>query len=153
MKYEINEGTLAILPLDSDTSKVLEDDLTYVIEQKPFQILDDSCKYFGSSYQGRKEGAKSILGEGYKVPVLVEDERNIVFFPTISPGDHECVWLSSKQIHRIEYVDELTSKVIFNNGQEIEVPVSRRSLQNQLLRANRLESVVRNRKNSKNMQN
>lgn len=146
MKYEINEGTLAIMPVGDDTSKVFEDEIQYVIEQKPFQIMDDSCKYFGSSYKGRKEGAKSILGDGYKIPILIEDSRNIVFFPTISPQDSECIWLASRKIERIEYIDELNSKVIFDNGQEITIPISYRSLENQLLRATRLESVVRNRK-------
>lgn len=147
MKYEINEGTLAIMPVDSEKSKVFEDELQYIIEEKPFQIMDDSCKYFGSSYRGRKEGAKSILGDGYKIPILVEDSRNIVFFPTISPGDKDCIWLASRKIKKIEYLDEFNSKVIFDNNQEILVPISYRSLENQLLRATRLESVVRNRKN------
>lgn len=146
MKYEINEGTLAIMPMDSERSKVLEDEIQYVIEENPFQIMDESCKYFGSSYKGRKEGAKSILGDGYKIPILVEDGENIVFFPTVSPGDKDCVWLASKKIKNIAAIDELSSKVIFDNKQEIEVPVSYRSLQNQLLRATRLESVIRNRK-------
>ena len=34
MKYEINEGTLAIMPVGDDTSKVFEDEVQYVIEQK-----------------------------------------------------------------------------------------------------------------------
>jgi len=146
MNYEINEGTLAILPMDSERSKVLEDETQYVIEESPFQIMDESCKYFGSSYKGRKEGSKSILGDGYKIPILVEDGENIIFFPTISPGDRECIWLASRKIKNIQAVDELSSRVIFDNNQEIEVPVSYRSLQNQLLRATRLESVMRSRK-------
>lgn len=146
MNYEINEGTLAIVPMDAKTSKVLEDEVEYVIEEAPYQIMEESCRYFGSSYNGRKEGARSILGGGYKMPILVEDGRNIVFFPTVSPDDKDCVWLASRKIKDIEYVDELSSRIIFHNNQEIEVPVSYRSLENQLLRATRLESVVRNRK-------
>lgn len=152
MKYEINEGTLAILPLDVYRSKVLEDDVEYVIEENPYQIMEDSCRYFGSSYKGRKEGARSILGQGYKTPILVEDGRNIVFFPTVSPTAHDCIWIASKKIKYTKYLDELSSKIIFDNSKEIEVPISKRSLDNQLLRATRLESVVRNRKNNKNMQ-
>jgi len=149
MNYEINEGTLAIMPMDSNTSRVLEDEVEYVIPENPYQIMEESCKYFGSSYKGRKEGAKSILGDGYKIPILVEDGRNIIFFPT--PGLAKfCKYLSLTT--RIcpsplyAAIDELSSKIIFDNHQEIEVPVSYRSLQNQLLRATRLESVVRNRK-------
>ena len=148
MKYEINEGTLAIVPIGSEKSKVFEDQRSYVVAESPYQIMEESCKYFGSSYKGRKEGAKSILGDGYKVPIIVEDSRNLVFFPTISPFDRKCIWISSKNIKKIIPIDDVHSKILFNNNQEIVVPTSYRSLENQLLRATRLESVVRNRKNS-----
>ena len=75
MNYEINEGTLAILPLEKE-SRVLEDRGEYKIPKKPFEIVDYSCKYFGSSYEGRKEGTKAILDINYKVPIIVENSRN-----------------------------------------------------------------------------
>ena len=59
MNYEINEGTLAVLP-SKEKSKVLEDKKEYVIDSTPYEIMDYSCKYFGSSYEGRKEGTKDI---------------------------------------------------------------------------------------------
>ena len=78
MNYEINEGTLAILPSEKQ-SKVLEDRGEYIIPNTPFEIMDYSCKYFGSSYEGRKEGTKAILDINYKVPIVVENSRNIIF--------------------------------------------------------------------------
>ena len=65
MKYEFSKGTLAIVPNEKDGSLVYEDDERYIIHSKPFNIMDESCKYFGSSYAGRKEGSKSILGAEY----------------------------------------------------------------------------------------
>ena len=43
MNYEINEGTLAILPKE-EKSKVLEDSKEYVINNTPYEIMDYSCK-------------------------------------------------------------------------------------------------------------
>ena len=63
MKYEISSGTLAIMPTDDNNSLVYEDEERYVVNEKPFNIMDASCRYFGSSYEGRKEGAKAIKGE------------------------------------------------------------------------------------------
>ena len=60
--YEINEGTLAIMSEDRGKSKILEDGNNYIINQKPYNIIDHSCKYFGSSYEGRKQGSKEIIG-------------------------------------------------------------------------------------------
>lgn len=46
MKYEINNGTLAIVPTDNNSSLVYEDDTRYMISEKPYQIMEDSCRYF-----------------------------------------------------------------------------------------------------------
>ncbi len=146
MSYEISEGTLAIVPENEDTSKVLEDNKEYVIDKNPFQIMDESCKYFGSSYNGRKEGSKSILGVDYKVPIIVEDSSNLVFFPTISPRDPQCAWIAAKQVKYYEELETGDLKIIFENDKEMVLPISYRSFQNQLLRATRLESIIRNRK-------
>ena len=37
--------------------------------------MDDSCKYFGSSYQGRYEGTKNLIGMNYKLPIIIEESR------------------------------------------------------------------------------
>lgn len=146
MSYEVSEGTLAIIPLKKDTSKVFEDEHEYLVEKIPFEIMEDSCKYFGSSYVGRREGAKEILGAEYKVPIMVEDSNNLVFFPTISPNDPECAWIAAKQVKYFEEINANKIVVTFENDIKIELPISYRSFQNQLLRATRLESIVRNRK-------
>lgn len=144
--YEINEGTLAILPNEVGYSKVLEEDNEYVIEEKPYKIMDFSCQYFGSSYQGREQGSQNVLGTSrYKVPVIVEESRNIIFFPTISPASSDCSWISLGQIQKYEKVGQST-KIIFKNNKEILIPISYRSIENQILRATRLESIMRSRK-------
>ena len=148
MKYEFSKGTLAIVPNEKDGSLVYEDDERYIIHSKPFNIMDESCKYFGSSYAGRKEGSKSILGAEYKVPIIVEETNNIIVFPTTSPFADDCVWISLNRVKNICKIDSNNSKIIFDNDKELIVPCSFRSLENQLSRASRLDLVLRNRKNS-----
>lgn len=147
-KYEFSKGTLAVIPNGEDSSLVLEDNDKYIIEQKPFKIMEDSCKYFGSSYEGRKEGSKGILGAEYKVPIVIEDSSNLIAFPTTSPHASDCTWISLKRVYNISKVDNYSTKVIFDNNEEIIVPCSFRSLENQLSRASRLDLVLKNRKNS-----
>jgi len=147
-KYEFSKGTLAIVPNDETSSLVLEDKERYIIHNKPFQIMEDSCKYFGSSYQGRKEGAKSILGAEYKVPIVVEDSSNIIVFPTTSPFAEDCCWISLNRVYNIYKIDNYNTKIIFDNEEEIVVPCSFRSIENQMSRASRLNLVLKNRKNS-----
>ena len=146
MNYEISKGTLAIVPNGEETSLVYEDENRYYIKEKPFKIMEESCKYFGSSYDGRKESAKSILGAEYKVPIIVEDSENIVLFPTTSPRSSECAWISLRNIKNIEKIDAGTTKIVFNNDKNVIIPISYRSIENQISRASRLELIMNRRK-------
>lgn len=44
--YEINEDTLAIIPVDSKNSKVIEGDNQYVVSKSAYNIMDESCQYY-----------------------------------------------------------------------------------------------------------
>ncbi len=148
-QYEINDATLAIIPDKKSNSLILEEGTEYKIEAKPLKIIDYSCKYFGSSYVGRREGSKQILQTAYKLPIMVEDTRNIVFFPTNSPEETECSWLALNKIEKIRPLSSRNNytEVEFANGKVLALPISYKSLENQILRASRLESVIRNRRN------
>lgn len=148
MKYEISKGTLAILPNEKNSSVVYEDDNRYIIKETPFKIMEDSCKYFGSTYEGRKDGAREMLGAEYKVPIVIEDSSNLIVFPTTSPLSDDCVWISLKRVERIEKIDANNTKIIFDNNTEIIVDSSYRTIENQLSRASRLDLILRNHKNS-----
>ncbi len=151
MNYEINEGTLAVMPdtNDSRKSKILEDRKEYIIDSKPYEVMDYSCKYFGSSYEGRKEGTKAVLDINYKVPIIVENSMNLIFFPTNSPDSADCIWISLKNIKTIKEDDFNSTRIIFNNDIEITIPISKRTIENQIFRASRLDLIMRNRKSNK----
>ena len=148
MKYEISSGTLAVMPNKKESSLVYEDDDRYIIEQTPFSIMEESCKYFGSTYEGRKDGAKEILGAEYKVPIVIEDANNLIVFPTTSPSSDNCCWISLKRIKKIVKIDANNTKIIFDNNKEIIIDCSYRSLENQISRASRFDLILRNHKNS-----
>ncbi len=143
--YEINEDTLVILPIDKKKTKVLEKDYEFVVEKNPYEIMDASCQYFGSTYEGRKGGSQNILGSSYKVPIIVKEENYIIFFPTESPALDSCIWISLHNIQKIEKGENHTTNLYFKEGKKMNVPVSYRSIENQILRSTRLESVLRNR--------
>lgn len=147
-KYEFNRGTLAVLPNGNESSLIYEDESRYIIEDTPMAIMEDSCKYFGSSYDGRKNGAKDILGAEYKVPIVIEDSNNIIVFPTSSPRAEDCAWISFSRIDNFYRIDDTNTKIVFDNGKEIIVPCSFRSIENQISRSARLKFILNKRKNS-----
>ena len=148
MKYEVSNGTLAIIPNEKESSLVYEDEERYIVDQSPFSIMEESCRYFGSTYEGRKDGAREMLGAEYKVPIVIEDSSNLIVFPTTSPLSEDCVWISLKRVEKIEKIDANNTKIIFDNKTEIIVDSSYRTIENQLSRASRLDLILRNHKNS-----
>lgn len=142
--YEINDDTLAIIPVDEKVSKVIENDDIIFVKKKTTQIIDNSCKYFGSSFIGRHEGTKNLIGINYKSPIVVEETNNLIFFPTSSPRFNNCEWVVLNKIKEYSKYNNL-SKIIFNNNSELVINISIQALKNQILRATLLESTLRKR--------
>ena len=145
--YEINRDTLAIIPIDNYKSKIIEKNKTFIVDTTPMKIIENSCEYFGSSYQGRFSGTKNLIGITHKAPIIIEESREIIFFPTNSPRLYECAWISLKNLQNYKRNNDNTV-ISFNNGHLLDLEISYGSLDNQVLRAARLESVLRLRKNT-----
>lgn len=148
MEYEVNSETLAIIPITDNQSKVVELNNEYIINNSPYKVMENSCNYFGCSLQGRFDGTKSILGSIYKAPVIVEDSRDIIFFPTISPNLPDNCWISLNNIKKYQQEDFKTV-IYFDNNKKIELDVPLLSIENQVLRATRLGAVCKKRKSNK----
>lgn len=145
--YYINRGTCAIVPIENDMSEVFELDNSFIVKKTPIEIIDESCRYFGSSYKGRNEGSKRLLGMNYKLPVLIEEFNNLIFFPTSSPRFGHCIWISLNNIKNYVKVNT-NSKLIFNSDRELLIKNSYYSLENQIFRASMLDSIIRRRRNN-----
>ena len=149
MEYEISYDTQVILPIKENKSKIIEENDEYYIDNSPINILEHSCEYFGSSYEGRKEGTKKLLGITHKSQIIVEETRKIIFFPTMSPENKNCVWINLEKIEKYYEVDHKKSVIEFKNGDVLEFEISIGSLSNQILRATRLKYVLEERINLK----
>ena len=143
--YEINKYTCAIVNVDKELTKVIESDTDYYINQTSYEIMDNSCQYYGSTCEGRLKGTRMILGSNYKVPIVVEETNNIIFFPIESPTKDDCTWIALNQIKEYEKCENLT-KVTFSNGKSIIINTSYGCFETQVFRANRLESLINKRK-------
>ncbi len=133
-EYEINSSTLAIIPIDDSSSRVYEEETEYIVNKSVHKIMDYNCKFYGSSYQGRCEGTKYLTGIKSKFPIIVEESRNLIFFPTNSIRNLDNAWISLNKIK--DYKPSFAGATIeFINQQQVEVPISFYSLENQYCRA------------------
>lgn len=148
-KYEVNEDTLAVIGIDKNQAKILEVEKEYFIDDSAYEVMDYSCKYFGSSYLGRVDGSKKMLGANYKLPIIVEESSELIFFPLMTPDSHKCIWISLKWFKDI-IEDNDKSYIVLKNGKKIECLVSKSSIRNQLMRASRLNLILNERKINKN---
>ena len=147
-EYEINSSTLAIIPLGENISKVYEEAAEYIISKSPNAIIKENCEFYGSSYMGRCKGTKKLTGIKSKFPIIIEESRNIIFFPTSSSRCEDNSWIALNNIKT--YAEkELNSKIIFKNNEEIDLNISYYSLDNQICRAYMLNSKLYDRKIAK----
>ena len=86
-----------------------------------------------------------MTGVTHKAPILVEDSHNIIFFPTSSPRLSNCGWISLNNIDSFRPYDD-ESLIRFNNNLTLQVSASNKIINNQVLRATRLESIIYKRK-------
>ena len=146
--YEINEETYAIIAQDLGKTRVIEKECEYDVTKDAYKVMDDSCKYYGSSYKGRIEAAKELLNCSYKLPIIVEESSVLIFFPIKSSLLDDCCWINLNSIKNIEKVDNKT-KIVFKNGKEEIFDISKLSLENQIYRSSKLESIIFKRINAK----
>ena len=149
MDYEVNYDTQIILPIESTKSKIIEYDNEYVINHSVQEVLEHRREYFGSSYEGRKEGTKKMLGITHKSPIIIEESQKMIFFPTTSPERSDCIWINLEKIEKYYKIDNRKSAIVFKNGDKLEFDVSYGSLSNQILRATRLKFILDERTSKK----
>ena len=148
MDYEINTDTLAIIPIDDNTSKVYEEEAEYLINKSSNSIIKENCEYYGSSYEGRCIGTKYLTGIKAKYPIIIEETRNIIFFPTSSIRGKQTTWIALDKVKKYNKNHHYKNKtnICFNNDKKIDINISYYSLDNQVCRATILKSKLYDRK-------
>ena len=147
ISYEINRNTLALIPMDEEQTKIIEKNRKFIINNNIMDIIKRSCEYFGSSYVGRKEGTRRLTGITHKSPIIIEETNNMIYFPTESPRLNTCSWISFNNIKKI-INNNGKAIIIFDNDKALKLNISYYTLDNQILRSSKLDSVLRKRLNT-----
>ncbi|MBR5662102.1 MAG: competence protein ComK [Bacilli bacterium] len=146
LNYEINNNTIALI-YDSNKTIVYEKNNKFILDNVlPNKIIKYSCEYFGSSYDGRVKGTNKLTGITHKVPIIIEESNEIIFFPTTSSRLNECSWIRNKYIKSYRKMPENKVEIEFIDNNKIYLNCSYETINNQILRSSRLESIIRYRK-------
>ena len=144
--YEINSSTLCIVPIDNNRSCVYEFDNKYIVNMPCLKIIERSCLCFGSTFDGRREASCSLINSMHKVPIIIEETCDIIFFPTNSPRNNNCIWVSFNNFEGVDKIDSHSSMLYFKNYNQFKVDVSYFVITNQIIRCNRLKLEFNKRK-------
>ena len=144
--YQINVDTFVIIPIGKNKSKVYEKGEILIVNKSSFKIIEDSCLYFGSSYDGRRFATKNLIGIDMKIPIIVEESRNIIFFPTSSCIRDNSIWISYQNLLKYSKFNDLVTTLYFKNSKGIKVGCKYNLIDNQVIRCIKLEKILLDRK-------
>ncbi len=147
--YIVNLETLLLIPVDDNKTKVFEMEEEFLVKKNIMTIIKDSCLFFGSSFEGRKEGTKYLLNCGIKVPIIIEDSRSLILFPTLSFKNERNVWVVYNNLLDYKKYDLDNTLFLFKNNNDIKVNVKYNIVDNQVVRCLKLDTIIRKRKEMK----
>ena len=133
-------------PIDDMTSKIYEEEERYIIKKPANDIIKYNCEFYGSSYLGRCAGTKYMTGIKTKFPIIIEESRNIIFFPTCSSRTGQSTWIALNQIKYYYKQHKNLGQILFKNNTKIDLNISYHSLENQICRASILKTKLYERK-------
>lgn len=144
MDYIINKDTYYLM-YDNNKTVIKELSTELVIPGNNLkEILENSCEYYGSSLQGRVIGARNLIKSRYRIPIMVSEKNNILFFPLSGKKNGEVIWFNFNMIKSYEKDGEFVS-ITFNDGVTKRFMISYAILNNQIMRCSRMLIIYMNR--------
>ena len=147
MMYEIDLSTVMLIGLDDEKTKVITLDNEFIINIDSKKIIDNSCKYFGSSLTDRVNMTKRLINIKSKSPIVIEESRNIIFFPLKSIREKCNIWISFNNLEKYIKSDYRTI-FYFKNKKEVTIDFSYYIIDNQVTRSLMLDYEVKKRRES-----
>lgn len=127
-KYLINQKTEAMVGeyrADGvEMTRVIEGKEMFLVNESPYEILNNTFIHLGFDLEGALKGAKSVLGEKYRLPVCINAELGMVWFSSNSFRKSGGIWLSYKHIRDLVPISKKVTMVITSYGHRIPVPMS-----------------------------
>lgn len=148
-EYEITSETCALISISENETEVIELGKKFIVASKLTDVLRRSCEFYGCTLEGRIKGSQTQLGMKYKLPIIIENTKELIFFPTSSPRLENCSWISLKNIKHYEE-NRFGSIIEFIDDNKLILPISLESLENQIFRATKLMLISRKRSKMKN---
>lgn len=108
------------------------------VNSKIEHVLSQFCLQHGSTKEGRIHFFSHTQGIARKVPVLISEQYEIIFFPLFGKRNKDQIWIQYQPIKKIVNEDNISTQIYFKNECELCVNVNYRSIRRQMLRCKRM---------------
>lgn len=145
--YEIDLSTLMLIGLDDVSTRIVTFNNEFIVNDNCKNIINDSCKFFGSNLTERIKVTNRLINISSKSPIVVEESRNIIFFPLKSTREKCNIWISFNNLEKYEKDEEFTI-FYFKNGKQNKLKFSYYIIDNQVTRSLMLDYEINKRRKS-----
>ena len=145
--YEIDLSTVMLISLNDIKNKVITMDDEFVLDIDSKKIIDNSCKFFGSSLNDRVNMTKRLINIKSKSPIIIEESRDIIFFPLKSIREKCNIWVSFNNLEKFVKSGDKTI-FYFKGNKQVEIDFSYYIIDNQVTRSLMLDYEVKKRRES-----
>ena len=145
--YEIDLSTLMLIGIDENKTKIITFDNEFIVDLSTKKIIDNSCKFFGSNLSDRVKMTSRLINISSKTPIIIEETRNIIFFPLKSVREKNNIWISYNNLLKYVKKDENTV-FYFKNNKMVNISFSYYIIDNQVTRSLILDYEIKKRRES-----
>ena len=145
--YEIDLSTVMLIGLDDIKTKVITMDDDFILDIDSKKLIDNSCKFFGSCLNDRVNMTKRLINIKSKSPIIIEESRDIIFFPLKSIRDKCNIWISFNNLEKFVKSGDKTI-FYFKGNKQVEIDFSYYIIDNQVTRSLMLDYEVKKRRES-----
>ncbi|MBF0707843.1 competence protein ComK [Alkalihalobacillus hwajinpoensis] len=137
--YEISKTTRAIVVAKEVgfSSRIYDRCGIYLSTTNPVDLIRQACLEAGVTYEGRRKAVIYHLKYEQQTPIIVSNWNAISVFPTESPESIDCCWVFYQHVRDVYAITKSTTMILFQDGFELLVPVSKGRLQKQMERMGR----------------
>ncbi len=132
--YEIDLSTDMLIGIEDSHTRIITENMDYIENISSKEIINNSCKFFGSNLTDRIKTTNRLVNLSSKTPIIVEESRNIIFFPLKSTREKNNIWVSFNNIEKYDKDDDKTI-VYFKGGKSVKLECSYYIFDNQVTRS------------------
>jgi len=96
-------------------------------------ILNGMCLAHGSTVSGRRSACTARTGQRIKVPVLISEMTEEIYFPLLSPESADCIWILYNELAGF-HAQSGGCRLVFFNGMPAFIPYDYRMVKKQCRR-------------------